>query len=91
VAEVRLIMRSSNYLRQAKRRQNRPDNNNHWAYTPNDEVIGKDSLASIMDVTITTVERWIRAQMPVEQRGDPLHDWVFNLSNVKSWRASLEE
>jgi len=91
VAEVRLNMRSSNYLRQAKRRQNRPNNTNQWDYTPNDKVIGKDSLASIMDVTITTVERWIRDEMPIEQRGDQLHDWIFNLSNVKAWRASLEE
>lgn len=81
-------MRSSNYLRQAKRRQNREVENNNWGYMPNDKIVGKDSLASIMDVTKTTVERWIRDNMPVEQRGDPLHDWIFDLTQVKDWYSS---
>ena len=84
-------MRSSNYLRQAKRRQTRPTENDNFGFTPNDKVLGKDSLASIMDVTITTVERWIRAEMPVEQRGDQLHDWIFDLATVKHWRSSIDD
>lgn len=81
-------MRSSNYLRQAKRRQNRNEASDQLGYAPNDRVAGKDSLASMLDVSITTVERWIRDGMPVEQRGDQLHDWIFNLNEVKAWRSS---
>lgn len=80
-------MRSSNYLRQAKRRQNRVEIGNHFGYSGDDKVCGKDSLASVMDVTITTVERWIRDGMPVEQRGDQTHEWIFDLGEVKAWHA----
>lgn len=80
-------MRSSNYLRQAKRRQNRTDVGGQLGYSPEDKICGKDSLASIMDVTITTVERWIRDGMPVAQRGDHTHDWIFELGEVKSWHS----
>ena len=63
-------MRSSNYLRQAKRRHNKSIVDDSTVFTSNDQIIGKDTLASLMDVTITSVERWIRDGMPVEQRGD---------------------
>ncbi|WP_196139241.1 terminase small subunit [Aliikangiella sp. G2MR2-5] len=78
-------MRSSNYLRRAKRRQNKTTIHQQFNYSPNDKVCGKDSLASVMDVTITTVERWIRDGMPVEQRGDSTHEWLFDLTQVKQW------
>lgn len=84
-------MRSSNYLRQAKRRQNKSITNDQVGFMPNDQVVGKETLANLMDVTMTSVERWIRDGMPVEQRGDQLHDWVFDLSEVKRWRASSSE
>lgn len=90
IKEFDYIMRSSNYLRQAKRRQARPAENSNWGFSTNDQIVGKDSLASIMDVTITTVERWIRADMPVAQRGDQLHDWIFDLADVKQWRSSFD-
>lgn len=81
-------MRSSNYLRQAKRRQNKTIVDDQVGFLPNDKIVGKETLASLMDVTITSVERWIRGGMPVEQRGDQLHDWIFDLSEVKRWHAS---
>ncbi|MGX5175167.1 hypothetical protein ACUR5C_14205 [Aliikangiella sp. IMCC44653] len=84
-------MRSSNYLRQAKRRQNRDVAADATGYMPNDQIIGKDTLASMMDVTITTVERWIRDGMPVEQRGSQLQEWVFNLSAVKQWHQEANQ
>ena len=81
-------MRSSNYLRQSKRRQSKPIEDISTVFTSNDVVVGKDTLASLMDVTVTTVERWIRDEMPVEQGGDHLHDWIFNLNNVKTWKQN---
>lgn len=82
-------MRSSNYLRQAKRRQNRSEINQQFGFSPDDKIVGKDSLASVMDVTITTIERWIRDGMPVEQRGDQTHDWIFDFAQVKHWYQQM--
>jgi len=80
-------MRSSNFLRQAKRRQNRNLQRRSEAfYSPQDQIVGKETLAEILDVSITTIERWIREGMPVQQRGDQLHDWIFQLEEVSHWR-----
>lgn len=84
-------MRSSNYLRQAKRRQNRTSSNQELNYMCNDKVVGKLSLANLMDTTLTCVERWIRDGMPVEQRGDQMHDWVFDLTEVKNWQLNQDD
>lgn len=81
-------MRSSNYLRQAKRRQSRTDVTDKIGFSGDDKAYGKDSLASLMDVSITTIERWIRAGMPIEQRGDQTHEWVFDLADVKTWHSA---
>ena len=80
-------MRSSNYLRQAKRRQNRAIVDEPLGYSANDQVVGKDTLASLLDVSLTSVERWIRDGMPVTQRGDQFQDWMFDMSEVKHWRS----
>jgi len=65
-------MRTSNYLRKTKRRFSKPVVDTSAIFTSNDQVIGN--------------ERWIRDGMPVEQRGDQLSDWIFNLGNVKHWK-----
>ena len=83
-------MRSSNYLRQAKRRQNRTLVEDQVGLMPNDKIVGKETLANLMDVTITSVERWIRDGMPVEERGDHLQEWIFDLSEVKHWHSQQE-
>lgn len=79
-------MRSSNYLRQAKRRHTKSIVDDTTVFTSNDQIIGKDTLASLMDVTITSIERWIRDGMPVEQRGDKIKEWIFDYSAVKQWK-----
>jgi len=84
-------MRSSNYLRQAKRRQNRAIVDQPLGYSANDQVVGKDTLASLLDVSLTSVERWIRDGMPVLQRGDQFQEWMFNLPEVKDWRSTQED
>ena len=82
-------MRSSNYLRRAKRSQNKVSIDSEALFTSNDQIVGKDTLASLMDVTITSVERWIRDGMPVEQRGSEIQEWIFNLNDVKQWKATI--
>ncbi|MET1255216.1 terminase small subunit [Aliikangiella maris] len=84
-------MRSSNFLRQSKRRQNRSFVSHSSDFHIDDKVIGKDTLANLMDVTVTCVERWIRDGMPVEQRGDQFHDWVFDLAMVQQWQETQAE
>jgi len=79
-------MRSSNYLRQAKRRHNKSIVDDSKIYTSDDQIVGKDTLASMMDVTQTSIECWIRDGMPVEQRGDQYSEWIFDLNEVKRWR-----
>jgi len=80
-------MKSSNYLRRGKRKHHRSiiDDSSH--FSNKDQIAGKDTLASIMDVTVTSVERWIRDGMPVEQRGNQTQDWIFNLNQVKKWKV----
>ncbi len=80
-------MRSSNFLRQAKRRHTKVIPEESAIFTADDQIVGKDTLASIMDVTITSVERWIRDGMPVIQRGDKLQEWIFDLNKVKQWKT----
>jgi len=79
-------MKSSNYLRRAKRKHHRSIIDDSTHFSSNDQIVGKDTLASIMDVTITSVERWIRDGMPVEQRGSQTQEWFFNLEQVKKWK-----
>ena len=80
-------MRSSNYLRQAKRRQNRvPELETKIYFEPGDQICGKDTLAELLSVDVTSIERWIRDGMPVEQRGDQLHEWIFVIDKVRAWQ-----
>jgi len=80
-------MRSSNFLRQAKRRHTKAVSDDANIFSSDDQIVGKDTLASIMDVTITSVERWIRDGMPVVQRGDKLQEWIFDMNQVKQWKV----
>ncbi|MCF6194256.1 MAG: hypothetical protein L3J46_07980 [Kangiellaceae bacterium] len=79
-------MRSSNYLRQSKRRRSKSIVDTSTVVTGEDKIVGKDTLASLMDVTLTSIDRWIRDGMPVEQQGDQLSDWIFYLKEVKNWK-----
>jgi len=79
-------MRSSNFLRQAKRRHTKVISEDANIFGADDQIVGKDTLASIMDITITSVERWIGDGMPVIQRGDKLQEWIFDLNQVKQWK-----
>jgi len=79
-------VRSSNYLRQSKRRHGKSMVDTSIMVNGDDKIVGKDTLASLMDVTLTSIERWIREGMPVEQQGNQLSDWIFNLNEVKIWK-----
>ncbi len=48
-------------------------------------ITGKDALAEEFDVSITTIERWIREGIPRES-GDDLAPWRFHRGKVSKWR-----
>ena len=47
-----------------------------------DIIEGKVELAATMDVGVTTIERWIRAGMPVVSK----EPWRFSRREVLSWK-----
>ncbi len=51
-------------------------------------IEGKDSLAEEFDVSITTVERWIREGVPREITDDDAL-WRFHRGRVARWRREI--
>ncbi len=77
-------MKSSNYLRQAKRR------NHNRSETPKksswqDKVVGKYQLSLLLDINRAQLDSWIKNGMPVIQQGGLNKEWEFDLVAVKSW------
>ncbi|NVJ49702.1 MAG: terminase small subunit [Gammaproteobacteria bacterium] len=82
-------MKSSNYLRQAKRRNHRhhESKQNTWQ----DKVVGKYQLTLILDINRAQLDRWIKEGLPVVAQGSLGKDWEFDLVAVKSWIAAHQE
>ncbi len=51
-------------------------------------IEGKDCLAEEFDVSITTVERWIREGVPREDEGSS-NLWRFHRGRVARWRREV--
>ena len=51
-------------------------------------IEGKDALAEEFDVSITTIERWIREGVPKEPRDDE-NSWAFHRGKVAKWRREV--
>ncbi len=51
-------------------------------------IEGKEALAEAFDVSITTIERWIREGVPTEPRADE-NSWVFHRNKVARWRREV--
>ncbi len=80
-------MKSSNYLRQAKRRHQRlPEANddNHWQ----DKVIGKYQLTLLLEINRAQLDSWIKQGMPVISQGGLNKEWEFDLVAVKAWASA---
>ncbi|WMS86682.1 hypothetical protein [Pleionea litopenaei] len=76
-------MKSSNYLRQAKRRNHRhhePKDSN-WQ----DKVVGKYQLTLILGINRAQLDRWLKEGLPVIAQGHLSKDWEFDLVAVKAW------
>jgi hypothetical protein len=49
-------------------------------------VVDKQGLASHLDVSLSTIDRWIKQGMPYIERGGFGHPWRFNVSVVRLWK-----
>jgi len=66
--------------------QNRPRSKTLMTFIKKSLIIeGKDALAEEFDVSITTIERWVREGVPREKIGR-CSDWYFNRVTVAQWR-----
>lgn len=50
--------------------------------------VNKAELAAWFDVSLPTIEAWIRRGMPISQRGSRGVPWVIDLLEVAEWRFS---
>src|SRR5574337_1860195 len=51
----------------------------------------KAKLAEFFDVSIPTVDAWVRKGMPVVQRGGVKTPWTFDLLAVALWRYGAKQ
>lgn len=51
-------------------------------------IEGKDALAEEFDVSITTIERWIREGVPKEPCTEE-NTWAFHRGKVAKWRREV--
>ncbi len=49
--------------------------------------LNRAGLAQHMDVSLPTIDRWVKDGMPVVQRGSRGIEWSFDLADVISWYA----
>jgi len=49
-------------------------------------ILDKKGLAAQLDVSLSTIDRWIQQGMPYVKRGGFGREWQFNLAAVKIWR-----
>jgi hypothetical protein len=49
-------------------------------------VVDKQGLASHLDVSMSTIDRWINQGMPYIERGGFGQPWKFNVSVVRLWK-----
>jgi hypothetical protein len=50
-------------------------------------IEGKEALAEEFDVSVTTVERWIREGVPCENSPSS-SEWLFHRGRVSRWRRT---
>lgn len=48
--------------------------------------VNRSKLAELFDVSLPTIDVWVRANCPVVQRGSRGVEWVFNTADVMTWR-----
>jgi phage terminase Nu1 subunit (DNA packaging protein) len=52
--------------------------------------LNRSGLAEHMNVSLPTIDRWVKDGMPVVQRGARGIEWVFDLADVISWRIQRQ-
>lgn len=80
-------MKSSNYLRRAKRKNQHPTQSSdttNWQ----DKVIGKNHLIALLNIKRAELDLWLKQGMPVLRTGGFGREWEFDLIAVKAWAKS---
>ncbi|WP_144391904.1 terminase small subunit [Pleionea sediminis] len=80
-------MRSSNYLRQAKRRNHNKGESNRKSQWQ-DRVVGKYQLSLMLDINRAQLDSWIKEGMPVLQHGGLNKEWEFDLVEIRAWATA---
>lgn len=52
--------------------------------------VNRAELAKIFDISLPTVDAWVRKGCPVEERGGRGREWKFHTSEVFNWRILTE-
>ncbi len=76
-------MKSSNYLRRAKRKST--EHSDAHPEDWQDKVIGKNYLVSLLNIHHNELENWLAAGMPYLRQGGINREWEFDLIAVKQW------
>jgi phage terminase Nu1 subunit (DNA packaging protein) len=50
--------------------------------------LNRSGIAEHLDVSLPTIDRWVKDGMPVVQRGGRGVEWVFDLADVIQWYAN---
>lgn len=53
------------------------------------KLVNRNQLAEILNRNVSTVDNWIRRGLPYTQKGAQGSQWIFNLSDVISWRERV--
>ena len=54
-------------------------------FTDPDAVLNRQEVASLFEVSLPTVDYWIRRGLPYLRRGSNGREWEFRLSYILSW------
>ncbi len=53
-------------------------------------IVNRAELASIFDISLPTVDAWVRKGCPVVERGGRGREWQFFVPDVFNWRVISE-
>jgi phage terminase Nu1 subunit (DNA packaging protein) len=53
-------------------------------------IVNRAELASLFEVSLPTVDAWVRKGCPVVERGGRGREWKFHFSEVFNWRVLHE-
>lgn len=49
-------------------------------------IVNRAELAALFEVSLPTVDSWVRKGCPVVERGGRGREWQFHVSEISNWR-----